>query len=125
MARRGGLGITDCAKCKTSTPALQRQSLGCGYEPRTDRVHLTVWQPPDGKRGYQGPNLTVCAGYTVNLPEVQEAAYMRAHWKVGAIVPACDGETPTRDVLDAVLILDAGASQLEGWLMSDDGRKGL
>lgn len=96
---------------------LQRQSLGCGYLPPADgRVHLTVWQPPS--TGYKGPALTTCAGYTANLPEVIEAAIARAHWKNGAVIPACDGEMPTEDLLNSILVLDGEYSQLEGWLMT-------
>lgn len=98
------------------TSQLERQSLGCGYEPRTDRVHLTIWQPPE--RFYSGPPLTVCAGYTANLPEVIEVAMTRPHWKFGAVVAACDGETPTEEMRNALLILDSSTSELEGWLMT-------
>jgi hypothetical protein len=105
----------------------QRQALGCGYLPVADgRVHLTIWQPPGGKRAYGGPPLTVCAGYTCNLPEVTEAAITRAHWKVGAVVAACDGEQPTQDLMNSILVLDAAYSEVEGWLMtpSKDGGGG-
>lgn len=118
MSRRGDLGISDCETCMQTTPELQRQSLGCGYLPRPDRVHLTLWQPPTNERGYHGPSLTACAGYTANLPEVVEASIARAHWKVGAIVPYCDGEMPTEDLLNSVLVLDSEFSALEGWLMT-------
>jgi hypothetical protein len=102
-----------------TTTQLQRQSLGCGYEPSTDgRVHLAVWQPPSGQRGYHGPALTTCAGYSANLPEVTEAAIARAHWKVGAIVAACEGEVPTEDLLNSILILDSAYSEVESWLMT-------
>jgi hypothetical protein len=90
----------------------ERQALGCGYEPAADAM---PWQPPEA--GYHGPRLTTCAGYTANLPEVMEAALTRAHWKVGAVVAACEGEMPSPDLLDAILILDAGYSHLEAWLM--------
>lgn len=88
--------------------------------PRTDRVHLTIWQPPVGNErcGYKGPELTVCAGYTANLPEVMETAIARAHWKNGALGFVCDGEQPTEDLLNAILILDSEYSAVEGWLMT-------
>ncbi len=94
-------------------------SLGCGYEPAAeDRVHLSVWQPPSGQRGYQGPALTVCAGYTANLPEVTETALARAHWKHGSLRDACDGEQPADDLMNSILVLDGESSALEGWLMT-------
>lgn len=114
MVRRGALGISDCGKCKQQTGQAQRQSLGCGYEPRNDRVHLSVWQPPSGKNGYAGPALTVCAGYTVRLPEVVEATVARAHWNKGNV--AYD-RTP-RELLNAILIVEGQYSQLQSWLMT-------
>lgn len=101
-------------------PVLNRQSLGCGYEPRTDRVHLSVWQPPSGEHGYHGPPLTTCAGYTANLPDVIETAVARMHWKVGAIEAWCGDERPTEELLDAIVILDAECSALEHWLMTPE-----
>lgn len=103
--------------------SLRRQSLGCGYEPRTDRVRLTIWQPPSG---YRGPALTTCAGYTANLPEVIESAVARLHWKTGQLESWCGKRRPTEELLDAIVILDAECSALESWLMtpSKDGGGG-
>jgi hypothetical protein len=110
-----------------STTPLIRQFKGCGYEPpAADGLRLTVWQPPSGARGYHGQDLTVCAGYTANLPEVVEATIARAHWKVGALVPACGGEMPTEDLMNSILVLDSSYSEVESWLMtpSADGGGG-
>lgn len=96
-------------------PQLQRQFLGCGYEPRTDRVHLTIWKPPD--KFFRG-DLTTCAGYTVNLPEVVEVTLARSHWKVGALRDACDGETASEDLLNGILIYDSACSEVERWMMT-------
>ncbi len=101
---------------QSNTP-LVRQHLGCGYLPRLEKP-LSVWQPPCGKRAHQGPSLTTCAGFTTNLPEVAEITIARAHWKVGAIVPACGGEIPTEDTLNRILILDGHSSVVEGWTMT-------
>lgn len=117
-ARRGSLGIEDCETCMKNIGPQQRQALACGYLPRDERVHLTIWQPPGGQRGYQGPPLETCAGYSVHLPEVMEAAITRAHWKNGETVAACGGEMPTEDLMNSILILDAASSELEGWLMT-------
>jgi hypothetical protein len=113
-----GFGLNDCEACMRNNGKLPRQSLGCGYEPTTDRVHLAVWQPPRGKRGYHGPDLTVCVGYTANLPEVTEAAVARAHWKHGAVVAACGGEMPSEDLLNSILIVESQYNAVEGWLMT-------
>jgi hypothetical protein len=111
------------------TDELRRQALGCGYlPPADDRVHLTVWQPPVGndRVGYKGPRLKACAGYTANLPEVIETTLARAHWKHGALGFFCEGEQPTEDLLNSILVLDSEFSALEGWLMtpSKDGGGG-
>lgn len=110
-----------------NTPSLNRQALGCGYLPRTDLVQIQPWQPPSGKRGYSGPELTTCAGYTTKLPEVTETAVALAHWKVGAVVAACDGEMPGEDLLNAILVLNGEANCLESWAMtpSKDGGGGV
>lgn len=87
-----------------------------------DRVHLTVWQPPCGSAGYRGAALTVCAGYTCNLPEVGEVGAATAHWLKGnaAVLPQSE------QLLDAILVLNASRSQLESWVMtpSKDGGGG-
>ncbi len=94
-------------------------SLGCGYEPAADgRVHLAVWQPPTGERGYNGPALTVCAGYTANLPEVTEAAIARASTKLGMLREWLAGDVAGEDLTHSVLVLDSESSALEGWLMT-------
>lgn len=115
MARRGDLGIADCASCKKRNGKLQRQSLGCGYEPAADRVHLAVWQPPSGKNGYAGPRLKTCAGYTVRLPEAAEAVLARAHWSKGNA--AVLGPL-SKEMLSAILIVEGQYSQLQSWLMT-------
>jgi len=113
MSQRADLAIADCGKCMSSTPALQRQHLGCGYLPRL-KGRLSVWQPPSG---YKGPDLTACAGYTANLPEVIEIAKIRLHWKHGNVTAACGGP-PQDDVLDCVLILDGEYNALDQWRMT-------
>lgn len=100
-----------------TTTQLQRMSLGCGYEPPADgRVRLSVWQPPE--KGYKGPPLTICAGYTATLPEVAEISKARAHWKHGALRDVCEGEMADEALLDFILVFDAECSHLEGWLMT-------
>ena len=72
------------------TTKAQRLSMGCGYEPRSDRA--SPWQPPDGKVGYEGPTIEHCAGYTTSLPEVIEVARARFHWDKGALAHVLAGE---------------------------------
>lgn len=97
-----------------NTGQAQRQSLGCGYEPSTDRVRLTIWQPPTGSAGYHGPQLSVCAGYTANLPEVTETALARIHWSKGNASTLNASE----DLLNAIVILESSYNQLQAWLMT-------
>ena len=81
-----------------------------------------MWQPPDGKHGYAGPQLTTCAGYTCNLPEVREVALARVHWSKGnaAILTIND------ELLDAIVVMESSYSQLQSWLLtpSKDGGGG-
>lgn len=126
MASRNDLAIADCTKCKQMNTSERRQYLGCGYEPPIDRVHLTLWQPPNGPKAYHGPDATVCAGYTTRLPEVIETSILRAHWENGSLRDACGGEQPTEETLALVLILSGSYNSLQRWMMtpSKDGGGG-
>lgn len=96
------------------TNQMQRRALGCGYEPRRERVHLTMWQPPtsNGKVGYDGPEPTVCAGYTTSLPEVIETALARMHWLKGNVPLVHDS-----DLHDALVILDSAYNAVQHWAL--------
>lgn len=112
-----------------ATPEPQRRYLGCGYlPPPPGHVRLTVWQPPvsDSYKGQKPPELTVCAGYTANLPEVVEASIARARAKLNMFAASCADEQATDELMDSVLVLDAEYSAVEGWLMtpSKDGGGG-
>jgi hypothetical protein len=123
LSRRGQLGIDDCVRCKKNTPAIQRQALGCGYEPRSGRLPVIPWQPPTASRsGYSGDPLTVCAGYTCNLPEVREIALSRVHWSKGNAAAL----GLTEDALDALVVLEGSYNQVQAWIMtpSKDGGGG-
>lgn len=116
MSRRGALGIASCDQCKQKHGTVARQHLACGYElPLDDKKRLTIWQPPSSKVGYTGQPLTVCAGYTVNLPEVVEAVMARAHCKLGSVGSL---GTLSKDMLNALLIVEGQYSQLQTWLMT-------
>jgi hypothetical protein len=105
----------DCKRCKMTQPQLIRMSRGCGYEPPAERTRLTVWQPPMGKVGYRGPDLTTCPGYTCNLPEVLEVALAHVHWSKGnASILGLNEE-----MQHAVVILDGQQNQLQHWSMTD------
>lgn len=128
FSRRKQLAIDDCRACKENVSELQRQSLGCGYLPRTDRVSLQVWQPPShsGRCGYSGPPLTTCAGYTTNLPEILEATIARASAKLGALDHFCEGGVASEELLHSIILLDSEYSAAEHWITtpSKDGGGG-
>lgn len=123
MANRQELAISDCDKCKAMMTKEQRQSLGCGYEPKHERLPVVVWSPPSGRNAYSGPAPTICPGYTTSLPEVIEAAITRAHWLKGN-VDATDDQR--EDLLNAILVLDAAYNGVQHWMMtpSKDGGGG-
>jgi hypothetical protein len=104
----------------------QRQSLGCGYEPKHPTLPVMMWSPPGSKCGYSGPRATVCPGYSTNLPEIIETAIIRRHWEKGSIVAACGGENPTEEQLAMVLVLDGAFADLKHWACtpSKDGGGG-
>jgi len=90
------------------TQQIQRQALGCGYEPPAVLVPINTWR----HRGYRGPESSVCPGYSTSLPEVLESALARVHWSKGHSVG--DSE----DLLNAIVIMDGAFSELQTWLMT-------
>jgi hypothetical protein len=125
MARNPEWRLADCKACMQSTPRLQRQALGCGFEPRprSELVPITPWQPPPGKVGYHGPRPTVCAGFSTKLPEVAEVALARRHWKQNSLPLFLEGEQAHEVLLEAVIVLDNEFSSVERYIMtpSKDG----
>lgn len=115
-SREQKLSVADCDKCKAMNPKMQRQYMGCGYEPRLTGVRLTMWRPPSGEVGFRGEDATVCAGYTTSLPEVQETALARIHWEHGSIRDACDGQRPTEEMLGSILILEGQYNAVRRWI---------
>lgn len=98
---------------------INRQGMGCGFEPPPPPgVPVVAWCPPGGKVGYSHPRPTICVGYTTNLPEITEVAIARVHWKNGAIVAYCGGEQPTEDLLDAIVELDVAYSTAQLYWMT-------
>lgn len=94
---------------------LERQYLRCGYLPRLDRKGLTIWQPPG--KFFSGAELTTCAGFTANLPEVIEAAIAQQHWKAGELSNAVE-DKPTESLMDAILVVNHAVESLKSWLMT-------
>lgn len=102
---------------------IARQGWGCGFEPPPpSTVSVMPWQPPQSSKGYQHGKVLVCAGYTTNLPEVNETVKALAHARHGALAAFCGGE-PTEEMLDAILILEGAQSDVDLWRVtpSKDG----
>jgi hypothetical protein len=106
------------------TEPLQRQHLGCGYlPPLDDRKRLQIWQPPSGKRGYRGPELSTCPGFTTSLAEVREVSLLHMHWSKGNLA-AVLGETATDQMSMALLIREGQVNAVQGWLMTPSSEGG-
>lgn len=118
MDQRNELVIADCSKCRATVSREQRQALGCGYEPPIDRVRLTMWQPPSGQHGYRGEDPTVCAGYSTALPEVREVQIVKFYADSGNLATWLRGETPTDELLYALVIYASACNAVQHWTMT-------
>jgi hypothetical protein len=122
--RRVDLGIADCTACKQRTTQIERQYLGCGYEPRGELVQVRPWQPPSGKAGFSGPDLETCAGYTTSLPEVREASLARVHWDTGNLSTWCGSDAASEDLLNAIVIIVGASNDVQRWCMTPSAEGG-
>jgi hypothetical protein len=109
--------LTDCETCTKMTNRAQRQSMGCGYEPPS-ALSAQPWQPPGGTHGYNGPTIVHCAGYTTNLPEVDEAARARFHWDKGALGLVLAGEPLNENLQLAIEMLESASNRMQHWRMT-------
>jgi hypothetical protein len=101
-----------------TTSKIARQGWACGFEPPAPpSVSVMPWQPPQGSNAYQHGRVTVCAGYTTNLPEVVETSKAHALAKLGALDAFCGGP-PTPEMLESILILDGAYSDVRTWLLA-------
>lgn len=129
--RRKKLGVpTDCDKCKQSTSAVTRQTMGCPYEPEPDaniRAFVRTWadcgveiQPAtDDAPAFP----SVCAGYTVHLPEVVEAHIARIHWEKGELTQFANGQAST-ELLNAIVIHNSAVNAVQLWSVENPPKKG-
>jgi hypothetical protein len=102
--------MSNCETCAADAPdPAARQSRGCGWLPALPEGEAGgVWSPA----GRNGPPLTVCAGYTVRLPQVREVMLARADWENGTLTARCDGELPTTLLLDALRMYEGASAEL-------------
>ena len=107
--------LIDCDKCMASTERIQRQAMGCGWEPRNPGAVVTPWT----HQGYTDTAPTTCVGYTTKLPEVIEINRARLHWKCGSIREFCKG-APTDNIQRGVEILEGAANEASCWRPEPD-----
>lgn len=104
--------LSDCERCMQTYDRPTRQALGCGYEPPAPRgVPVMPWDHDDRR----GPPLTVCVGYTTNLPEVIEVSHARLHWSKSQLDAYLGDERPTEQLLGAIVILEAETNTYTNW----------
>jgi hypothetical protein len=114
--------ISDCAKCLQNTPRLQRQSLGCGFEPAPPRnIPVRPWDhkgraPGHDERDEHGvETLLVCPAYVCRLPQVIEVARAHTHWAKGAM--SIEWLTEHERTAEALEILEGSHGALQSWAM--------
>ena len=66
---------------------------------------------------YRGTEPTVCAGYTVRLPEVIEAQRARVHWTTGNLAVAV-GDGESEELLDLIAIIEGAGNDVQRWAMT-------
>jgi hypothetical protein len=108
-ARRDGIlrfGPT-CEECMQRNHVTVRQQLACGFEPRIEGAE--PWHPLYWLR--HGLELTTCAGYTTQLPEVVEVVEAYPHWEAGTLTDYLDGERAPAGFLRALVMRKAGLNE--------------
>jgi hypothetical protein len=95
-----------CEECKRTVNVETRQAMGCGWErPVAD---ARPWIPESwAERNGPGWSLTVCPGYTTELPCVLEIVAAHAQWKHGTLTEYLDGEPAHSVALDALSWFDS------------------
>jgi hypothetical protein len=88
-----------------------RRMEGCGYEPAWEHARPDV-------TGYTGPKLTVCAGYSTNLPEVIEAARGWSHWKNGELTSFARG-MPTEALIESIEHFNGAVNECQSWCVEN------
>jgi hypothetical protein len=110
------------------TTVLDRQALGCGYEPPPLPelgIRIEPWdhpsREPDAGELDENEELVtpVCIGYLMRLPEVAETTRARVHWAKGGLQAWCGTEPPTEALLRSIEELDVSAAQLEQWWITN------
>jgi hypothetical protein len=114
--------IGERSKCETCMEKLsedQRQLVGCGYLPPIDEAR----QPFVMRRGPLGyvDDVTVCPGYSVNLPEVAEISRARLHWSKGSLRTFC---TVNDALNEGIEILECAIGEVTDWRAQNPRKAG-
>jgi len=110
--------FADCNHCKETMTVENRRTLGCGF------LTGPVGAPAGKPEGYDGPQLTVCIGYSTSLPEVIEAS--RARWwaEKGQLTVWCDGDLPTPGLRLVIEEMDGQANAAVSHSMKESRKQG-
>lgn len=98
----------DCGACRRMTSRAQRAGMACGWMPESERTGYEFMHPDGAPE-----DIKVCPGYTVNLPEVNEAARALSWRQDGQLTEFYDGEKPTRPLRDAMDLIAAESKRVE------------
>lgn len=109
-ARRGNAEHLNCGSCRTLDVATRR-AIRCGWESVSDSGR--AWHP--FKLG--GPPLTVCAGYTSQMPDVVDVARAFLHWEKGQL--QLRNPDPPPQLLDGIEILSMEINAQQAAELSD------
>jgi hypothetical protein len=102
-----------------------RQHIGCGYE--LTQIKPKPWTPenmdPMWRPFHKDFDITVCPGYTMNLPEAREISRARLHAKeLGGLRDFCD-DTPTDRLREGVEVLEGANNEMHRWSMDNAEKK--
>lgn len=98
----------DCQTCKRALSRAERSRLGCAYV-----AGSTGASPVRGA----SVEATVCPGYSVSLPVVQEVASCRAHWDKGSLSARLQEYEPTGVLMDLVEVAAGALGSCESYFM--------
>jgi hypothetical protein len=109
--------LADCDRCMRATTRLQRQAIGCGYEPPAPKgLAVGTWR----HEGDASPHeQTTCPGYTTRLPDVVYVSRARLHWSMGELGTFLGGEPPSEALLLALEILEVESRRAESWALAN------
>ena len=106
-----------CSDCGSWLNEEQQATMCCGWLPK----HKRIGSPPAPwvrARG-GGPEPTVCPGYTISLPQVQQTARALQWAERGLLSEYCGTEDLPQLVFDAVDILNAEISAVERFALRE------